>query len=88
MKVPMRGIGADQPVVVMKPRNGGRAKGCACVILYLFNDQPQGMSLSRKLGVVRFFGTKIESWVRLVIGSDGPDLTGQLDDSQVMPTEG
>jgi hypothetical protein len=27
MKVQMRRIGADQPVIVMKPLNGGGAKG-------------------------------------------------------------
>ena len=30
----MGGVGAEQPVEVMKPRNGGRAKGFVCVILY------------------------------------------------------
>ena len=33
VRVPKQGTGAEQPVVVMKPRNGDGAKGLYCPVL-------------------------------------------------------
>jgi len=40
MRVPKRGTAAEQPVVAMKARNGGGAKGLHCSAL--LNGQPNG----------------------------------------------
>lgn len=40
MKVSMRNAGAEQPVIVMKLRNGSEAKGLCYPVLN--NGQPQG----------------------------------------------
>ena len=39
MRVPMRGTGAEQPVVAMKSRNGDGAKGLYCPALLI--GQPE-----------------------------------------------
>lgn len=43
--VPVRGTGADRPVVAVKPRNGGRAKGAGHP--GLFGGQPQRCGRNR-----------------------------------------
>ncbi len=40
IRIPKRDEGAEQPVVVMNPRNGGRAKGLCYPALNM--DQPEG----------------------------------------------
>ena len=42
IRIPIRNAGAEQLVVVMKPRNGGRAKGLCYPAL--ITDQPEGMN--------------------------------------------